>query len=387
MLSVITIGRRGPVALATVAVAAAVVSARVEIPRLAWQTSLQSAEHEYELRGATLAADGSAVWLAVASRARGTMGGPEKPLVTAITASGKPTGRLIDPAGDAKIGTLAPRRGVLGLMAGPDRAIVVAVNRSAGDPALAAIDTASSQPVLLRTLSFQGGTPEIARLVELGAGRRLVLGTQGNRPFVAEMASNGTLRWQRLLEEENVNLDDGSPTADGGAIVTGRKGADPTATRVWVAKLSAKGEIERQAAFDGWLGAIAQGSGGYLLVTTERARQANITLMGLTPALETRWTRAMPAGQPSTPQFRVVGIRGGGFIVAGVKDRGLWLSRVAYDGAPVWTEARPPKPPQVETVLNVELLARDDAFFLLYTVFAVEGKEQRQLVRAMRFGA
>lgn len=385
MLPVTRATRRLAYTAAALASAGIVVVAGVEIPRLAWQATLQSAEREYELRSAAVSADGSAVWLAMATRPRGALSGPEQPVVTSISAAGKPTGRLIDP-GDASGGTLAPRRGVIGMMAGPDRSIVLAVNRSGADPALATIDPAAAKPVASRPLSFPAGAPEIARLVELTGGRRLIVGTLGNRPFVGELTRAGAPGWQRVLEEENVNLDDGSSTADGGAVITGRKGADPAATQVWVAKLSAKGEIERQATFDGWLGAAAQGSGGgYLLVTTERARNASVTLTGLTPALTTRWTRAIPAGQPTTPPFRVAGVRGGGFIVAGVKDRGLWLSRVAEDGAAVWTEARPPAPPLMETVLNVELLSRDDTFFLLYTVFVVEEKEQRQLVRAMRF--
>ena len=359
-----------------------------EIPRLAWRTSLQSTDREYELRAAAISADGSSLWVGVASRPRGTLGGPEKLILTSISGAGKPTGRLIDASADTTLGDLAERRGLFGMSAGRDRAIVLGLDRRAGGAGVATLDAVSGGIAAARALAFESGKPDIARLVPLGQGRVLTVGTLGTRPFVAELSADGAVTWQRVLELENVNLDDGAPTSDGGSIVTGRQGVDPSSTRVWVGKLSATGTIERQAAFDGWLGSIAQGTGGaYLLAVSDRARAATVTLTGLGPALDTKWTRSMAAGQPSTPAFRVAPVRGGGFIVAGVKDRGLWVSRIGDDGAAVWTDAQSPKPPQVEAALNVELLARDEAFFVLYTVLAIDGKEQRQLVRVIRFAA
>jgi hypothetical protein len=374
--------------LAVAAAAGAWASPAVEIPGLAWRTSLQSTDREYELRAAAVSADGSSLWVGVASRPRGTLGGPEKLILTSIAGAGKPTGLMIDASADASLGDLAERRGLLGMSAGRDRAIVLGLDRRGAGIGVATLDAASGRIAAARTLGFDSGKPEIARLVPMPDGRILTVGTLGTRPFAAVLSADGTVAWQRVLDQENVNLDDGAPTADGGVIVTGRQGADPSATRVWVAKLSAKGDVEREAAFDGWLGSIAQASsGGYLLAITDRARAASVTLTGLGPALDIRWTRPMPAGQPATPAFRVRPVRGGGYIVAGIKDRGLWISRIGDDGAPVWTDAQPPKPPQVEAALNVELLARDDAFFVLYTVLAIDGKEQRQLVRVIRFAA
>jgi hypothetical protein len=359
-----------------------------EIPRLAWRTSLQSADREYELRAAAISADGSSLWVGVASRPRGTIGGPEKLILTSIAGAGKPTGLVIDASADASLADLTERRGLLGMSAGRDRAIVLGLDRRSAGIGVATLDAVSGRIAAARPLAFDSGKPELARLVPMPDGRILTVGTLGTRPFVAALSADGTVAWQRVLDQENVNLDDGAPTTDGGVMVIGRQGADPSATRVWVAKLSAKGEVEREAAFDGWLGSIAQGTGGgYLLAITDRARAASVTLTGLGPALETRWTRPMPAGQPATPAFRVRPIRGGGYIVAGIKDRGLWVARIGDDGTPVWTDAQSPAPPQVETALNVELLSRDEAFFVVYTVFAIDGKEQRQLVRVIRFAA
>lgn len=386
MLSVILVACRPLPGAVMATVLGSALSAFAEIPRVLWETTVQSDQQDFELHAAAMSPDTADVWLGVAARPRGRIGAPEQVLVTSISAKGAAASPMIEMSSDSRLSGPVERRALQGIAPGVDGQLLVGLSLRSTGSTLATLASQTGRFTDVRAWTFDSGKPEIARLVPLHRNRLLAVGALGTRPFVAEMDASGKTVWQRALVEENVNLDSGAPTADGGMVVTGRKGIDPASTRVWLAKLSATGAVERKAEFDGWLGSVAQGvDGGYLLVTVGRGRDAKVTLLGLDGSLQQRWVSAMPAGQPTTPNFRVSAIPGGDFVVAGVKERGLWMARVGSGGALVWTEARVPKPPAVEVAINVELLARNDAFIALYTVFGVEGKQQRQYVRALRF--
>jgi hypothetical protein len=385
MLSMI---RREAYPTAALAVLVWAFAANAQIPAKQWESTLESPGQDYELRGAAMAMDADGVWAAVAARPRGRLGGAEQVLMTMITGARGVARPLIDLASDNRIALPPARHAIRGMAAAGDAQVLTGLSHRAGGMTLAILDGKSGEIAQARTLAFQSGQPEIARFAPLTGGRTLVIGTLGTRPFLSEVSAAGGIVWERVLAQDHVNLDAAAATSDGGAVISGRVGLDPEATRVWVAKVSQRGELERHAEFTGWVGNVAQGvDGGFLLVTTERGRDAQVTLRGLSPNLDQRWTSAMPAGQPSTPSYRVAPVPSGGFIVAGVKDRGLWVSRIDAAGKTVWTEARVPTPPQVEAAINVELLSQRDVFIVVYTLFAVDGKEQRQLVRAIRFSA
>jgi hypothetical protein len=126
--------------------------------------------------------------------------------------------------------------------------------------------------------------------------------------------------------------------------------------------------------------------GGYAVVThAAGARGFDVTLRRLGPDLREQWSKPLASDQLN-PAFDVASVPSGGFVVAGSRDRGLWLTHYDANGGVVWTEHRPPQPPDAEMIFNMKLLAHGETFALAYTAFRTEGREQRQVVRALTFG-
>ena len=86
------------------------------------------------------------------------------------------------------------------------------------------------------------------------------------------------------------------------------------------------------------------------------------------------------ANQRFVQTFRAAAVPSGGFVLAGVKDRGPWRSRIGASGAEVWTDAQDPRTrKEVEIVASIDLLARGDRLAAVYTAFTVEDRRQKDL--------
>jgi hypothetical protein len=265
-----------------------------------------------------------------------------------------------------------------------DGRVVLALPRWDTPPSIALVSATGKALETPRPLELSRDA-DIQELVLVG--RRLIaLGTVSNRPLVAEITTEGKTIWQQTLDAEPVIIDSARATRDGGVIVLGRRGS--VTQEVWVAKLSAKGSLERSVTFPARGGAVTElAGGGYAVVThASAARGFDVTLRLLSVDFSERSNKPIASGQLN-PAFDVAAAPSGGFVVAGTRDRGLWVTQYDSGAAVVWTDHRPPQPPDVEMVSDLKLLERAGTFVLAYSAFATEGREQRKVVRVVSFGA
>jgi hypothetical protein len=292
------------------------------------------------------------------------------------------------PGADAAAGPAARRgRRVLGDVAATrDGRLAFALAPGPNPSSIALLRTDARELEAARPVVMPSPDVDVQQLVQTTGGQLLALGVANNRPFVAEIAGDGKTAWQQPIAADPALIDMGRPTRDGGVIVVGRRGLNVDAQEVWIAKLSARGALERSMTVAARGGAVAPlAGGGYAVVThAAGARGFDVTLRVLTDDMRERWSKSLVADQVN-PAFDVAGTPSGGFIVAGSKDRGLWVTNYDVEGRVIWTDHRVPQPPDVEMVFNLQLIARGDTFVLPYTAFTLEGREQRQSVRVLTF--
>ena len=370
---------------------AASAPAAADIPGRLGQGVLAAPDLDFELYEAALSPDARETWLVAGARPKGEPTAPAAVVLATFDARGGvvQSALALPAAGaaDAPSARAARRRPVDDLAFGPQGQLLVAIGGGASrSPQIVPLPAGSRDPGTARPVIVQGESFDIQELVRLRDGRLLAIGNAGGNPLVAEISASGETVWQNAVPADPAAIDMAAPSPDGGVVVLGRRGADLATQEVWVAKLSAKGGLDHAVTIAARGGSVAPlGGGGYALVTHQAgARLFDVTLRGLAPDMRELWTRTLVADQVN-PAFAVAPAADGGFVVAGTKDRGLWVARYTAGGEEVWTEHRVPQPPDLELVSNLALLVRDEVFVLAYTAFTLDGREQRQSVRVIRF--
>jgi hypothetical protein len=360
-----------------------------DIPGLQGRAALAAPDLDFELREAALSTTGSDLWVVASARPRGKPTGVES-MWLATFAPGRDVVRtaLALPGADASAGAAArPGRRLLGDVAATrDGRLAFALAPGPNPSSIALLRRDARELEAARPVVLPSSDVDVQQLVQSTGGQLLALGVANNRPFVAEIAGDGKTVWQQPIAADPALIDMGRPTRDGGVIVVGRRGLNVDAQEVWIAKLSARGGLERSMTVAARGGAVAPlAGGGYGVITwAAGARGFDVTLRAITDDMRERWSKSLIADQVN-PAFDIAATPSGGFIVAGSKDRGLWVTNYDADGGVIWTDHRVPQPPDVEMVFNLQLIARGDTFVLPYTAFTLEGREQRQSVRVLTF--
>lgn len=247
----------------------------------------------------------------------------------------------------------------------------------------------SNEPTLVRAVKIAGRSPIIRRVSPKDNEHLVVVGSVRSQPLVAEVDTDGKTIAEHVLPEEGVTAINAVFEPEGTAVVVGERGVFPSMT-VWLGRMLPGGEVTTKKSFPGRPLDIARGSDGTYLVVIEQPGEngSEILMKALGPDLSERWTRSLMSHQHTSIHFRVASISTGGFTVAGTKDRGLWISRVKSDGSIAWTEAHNPlSSSELEMTSRVEMATTQDIFIVAYTAFVVIGREQREMVRALRFRA
>jgi hypothetical protein len=360
-----------------------------EIPGLRSRATLASSDLDFELREAAVAASGE-VWAAVAARPRGNPTAAESFVLATFDGSREVTQMPLrlpgaEPPSDAS--RRAVRRRLLEDMeVTADGRLAFALAPGANAASIALMRSGAREVEPPRALALSGADADVQELVTASGGRLLAIGVAGNRPIVAEITPEGKTLWQQEITADPVLIDAARATRDGGVVVLGRRGLALDAQEVWIAKLSARGRLERSVTYAARGGAVAELTGGGFGIVTHAAgaRGFDVMVRVLTEDMRERWSKPLVSDQVN-PGFDIAPATSGGFVVAGTKDRGLWVTHYDADGRVVWTDHTVPQPPDVEMVSNLKLFSRGDTFVLPYTAFTMEGREQRQSVRVLTF--
>lgn len=367
------------------------VMSTAQIPGLLGRASLASGDLDYELQSAAATPDGKALWFVASAHAKGQVRGGTLVLAAVDARNDITQSSLTLDAPDkpAEPVSRSARRQLVDGMAFDSRGdLLIQVGRGATPPAIVRVQLDSRRVEAPRPLQLTTSNSDVHKIVRLTDGRVLALGNADDKLFAAELADNGRMVWQKSLAAESGFVEMAASTFDGGAVVLARHGQDVASAQIWIGKLSSKGELERAITVPGRTGsAAALREGGYAIVTSQAgARGFDVTLRLFGPDMRERSSSPIVKDQVN-PEFAVVAAPRGGFLVAGTKDRGLWVSQFGADGRAIWTETRTPTPPEAEMVFNLRLLSVGDTFFLPYTAFTLDGREQRQSIRVLKFQA
>ena len=361
------------------------------IPGAVARTTLADAERDFELRAVTLSAGGATTEIIMASRPKGRRPGQESLVWASVDAAGRVLSQqnplaplpaaaaadvsIHDPAAGSGFAFLRGRG--LFLLTAADGGLRLVRLARPNDPAAA------------RDIEV-GAAPTIRRVLASGDERLVLVGSVGAKPLVMSVDAEGKTVAEHSPGAEGMTAVGATFESDGSMVVAGEQGTFPNST-TWVGRVSPRGLVLARTSFPGRPADLARGSDGTYVILVERTgpEGSEILLKALAPDFSELWTRTLMSRQRMmAASFRVAPVTSGGYIIAGAKDRGLWVSRVKADGTEVWVEAHDPlTSPDLEMVSRVELASSQDVFVTAYTAFVVNGREQREVVRAVRFKA
>lgn len=359
------------------------------IPGSVVRTTLSSSERDYELRGVALSINGSMIELLIAARNKN-----RAEAESLVWASVDASGRILseqDPLASlssldaSRVNLHSPKIG--NQFAFPRETGFLWLPMTNGEIQFLRLDR-SRKPTLV-TRKINSPSPISGESLTKNSEWLDVIAGNGAQPLVVGIDTHGQPAAEYLPRADGVVPIKVLFESNGGAMLIGEKGTFPNTT-VWVGRVSPQGEIVGSASFPGRPKDMARGSDGNYVVLIERTTEkgAEVLIKAFSPTLGELWTQALISGQHLVPSFHIAPVVTGGFIVAGVKDRGLWISRVKANGTPVWTEEHPPlKSTELEMVSQVQLVFSKDVFVTAYSAFIVVGREQREVVRTVRFTA
>jgi hypothetical protein len=359
------------------------------IPGSVVRTTVADAERDYELRGAALSADGATTELMIAARPSVRPADPQSLVWASVDASGRVlsqqnTLEKLSLADAASVNQLTPGAGSgFTFIGGRGLLVLPAAERGIHILRL----SRQNESVAVRPVDFGDGSLVLRRTLATSDDRLILVGSLGDKSLLAEISADGRTINAYPPREPGMTAVGAVLEADGNIVVVCEQGGSG-ASQTWVGRVSPRGEVLAKKSFPGRPTDIARGADGTLVALVEVAGPDGsvVVLKAMAPDFSDRWTRSLISRQRLVTTFRIAPVASGGYIVAGTKDRGLWLSRVRSDGAEVWTEwHEPEKSSDLEMTSNVELVSTQDIFVAAYTAFVVAGRRQRQVVRTIRF--
>ncbi len=361
------------------------------IPGPVVRTTLSDPQRDYELRGVALSADGAKTELLIAVRLRDRGREVENLVWATVDGAGQILSQQnpVSALTTTDAVTLNPRSfdggGGFAFFSGRGFLLVPTID---GYMRMLRL-THSNESSGISTVKFGGRSPVIRRTLVTSDGNLVFVGSVGVQPLLAEINREGEMIAEYHPGEEGMTLINALEDSPGNILLIGEQGTFSNGT-TWVGRMSTKGEILAKASFSGRPTDVARGSDGSYLLLIEKnsANGSEILMKSLAPNLSELWSKSLANRQRPGTSFRAVPIASGGFIVGGMKDRGLWITRISSDGTQIWSDLNEPtKSTEMELVSHVELASVKDNFVAAYTAFVVVGREQRQVVRVIRFKA
>lgn len=361
------------------------------IPGTVVRTTVSDSELDYELRSVALSANGAKIEMSIAAWPKGMRSEPKTLTWVTVDTLGQILSRqnpfkTLSSVDTAKLNINDPSAGT-GLFYLRNQLLLImpSLNRNIWLVRLAHLNELAS----IRTVYLGGHSPIIHRVLAANNEQIALLGSDGEHPIISQIDIEGKLITQQRLHEQAMTVINVLFEAGGNILVAGEQGTFPNAT-TWIGRVSPRGEVLAKTSFHGRPSAIAQGSDGTYLTIIERGSSegSEIVAKSLAPDLSERWTRSLMSHQQLVFPFRAAPVTTGGFIISGRKDSGLWISHVKSDGVVKWLEVHNPlKSNELEMVSRVELISMQDIFVVAYTAFVVSGRQQREVVRTIRFSA
>lgn len=354
----------------------------------AWQSTIGTDNSQFELRGAAVSWTDDAAMLTVVRMPEGvrrvdgllqawsTRLDPRNASAADWSPAPRPEESLTGRRGARMAGTL--------VAATTDRRFFTLGADQVGIIRLARLDSAAEHVVNLDLAQV-----EMRGLRAHAPNRLLITGSTGTLPFAAEVDIDGRVLRKWVVRDLPGAVVVAQPTGDGDlvALIDTSSAAEPTLV---VARIGADGAVRSRVDRNGVAMDLAVLRDGGVAVTYARSRVTSheVRLLLLTAGVDAARSDAELLVSPTSPaRFRLAAAPRGGLLVAGVRERGLWLARIDGAGQRVWDSwSDPRRTAELEMTLGIDLQADDRGRYMLaYSALIAEGRRQVQVVRALRF--
>ncbi|PKG95942.1 hypothetical protein [Paraglaciecola sp. MB-3u-78] len=244
-----------------------------------------------------------------------------------------------------------------------------------------------SNPVKVKTLSNK--PLDISSVVLDSSNNILFFANKGLQPFFVKDDGTQVFKFSSAdILDKQLNIIDFVEESSGdlllfGEIIEGDK------SRVWLARVTDKGEIIDQEFFSGKPQSMVKNKNqSFALLIDEVINQEHVISL-VKPSklkLKPEWSRVIFTEKYFSPRLDVLTSEDGGYVLAGVKDRGLWISKIDNSGNSVWTYSRnPTDTTELEIVKDVRFSSQGNKFFIAYSAFVLAGRTQKEVIRILRF--
>ena len=226
----------------------------------------------------------------------------------------------------------------------------------------------------------------IRRFKAVGDRGFLIVGASGLRPAIVHIDAFGRVLQRIVLAEEGAAI--AALLAPGNEIAVLVENTDANIPQSWIGRVRTDGSIGVRSKLAGKPLDFEMGIEGNYAVLLEQlsGSRYDILIKGFNREFKEQWSRTAVTGQAISRGFKVAGLRDGGYLLEGRRDRGLWLSRVNIKGEEMWSSwTDPSKMTDLETTVNVDLATSNNAIAVAYSALIVRERKQYGVTRTLQF--
>lgn len=359
-----------------------------------WDVSIKGEALEYEYKASDISKD-NGLWLAVGTRARGQLGGPQDLWLWKLDNKGKKTYELkLENLVKGEEG-LEQYEDVEDMATLNDGSVVMILSSRTGFSVFTRFNE-KGRLVLGLPIKRLGRGVLIKKVIPISNNQLLLIGKVLGKAAVIKVDHDGEVIWEKFLDHRGERISmftDGVVSQDGGFLLLGNGISENEVRRIWMVKYDVSGKLQFKHFFDGEVGYVAYAKdGGHVVIHNNiESGVRNVLLRKFSPSLKELWKNSILKAQYKdipTP-LNVARTSNGDYFVLTSKELQLFMAKVGDDGKMQWSGSMPRNKDTFSEILwNFDLLVAGSTFTVPITILVVsnnEVKEQRQEVRVIRF--
>ncbi len=243
-------------------------------------------------------------------------------------------------------------------------------------------------------LRVNGTSPNINKIIERGSNQLTLLGAIGDRALAINVDLDKEKKWNvtSSVIDSEILLYGGAFDVNQDLVVIGEKGKYPE-TEVWVGNLTNEGELLEIVNFPGRPVDISRNVDGGVGVISQKLN-GDITdyfLSYILPGGTIKWSTKLLTSTNNFSKLQVESVDSGGFVVAGIKERGIWLAQLDSNGKYIWDYSKIPiinedtNIEDLEFVSNLTLNSYNSVYSLSYSAFLIRDRKQKEGIKTINF--
>ena len=364
------------------------------LPGVVYDVSFKG-DVEFEYKAGSLSPEEKALWLAVGTREKGRLDGPQKLWLWLLDATGKKKLELdLQHLLNNKLNSnhYVDIENIVALKSGGVAAILIS---ESGCLTLARFDK-TGRLISLRPLKKGARDVLFSKIILASNDNLFLIGRINGRAAVIKIDAAGDILWEKMVDdkaEEKISIfSDAVISPDGELILLGHVVNSKGGHRLCIEMLNAQGEFQHNLALDGERGVIAHArDNGYIVAFNRKQGETqSICLIGYSPSLKELWKTKMfeekNFSAAHIPVKAAATIGGNSLVVISKKSRPC-IVQVKDGGKVIWSHMLQNGSLFSEIVWNFDLLQSASEFTIPITMLNVDPKvmEQRQEMRVIKF--